>query len=149
VAPYSYIGSGRYSYLLFYADNNTNDNEVSFGLSAGGDSISLFSGNGSLIDSVEFDDQSEDVSQGRFPDGSNSLRSLNTATPGESNLIRYTGLVVNELLAHTDPPLEDAVEFHNQTDQPVDISGWYLSDSANALQKYRIPDGSVVPAKGY
>jgi hypothetical protein len=32
---------------------------------------------------------------------------------------------------------------------PIHIGGWYLSDSRNDLKKYRVPDGTVVPANGY
>jgi hypothetical protein len=56
---------------------------------------------------------------------------------------------VNELLSHTDPPLEDAVEFYNQTATAVPIGGWYLSNQRSDLKKFRVPDGTTVPAKGY
>jgi hypothetical protein len=56
---------------------------------------------------------------------------------------------VNELVSHTDAPLEDAVEFWNPSGDDVDISGWYLSDSQNNLLKYRIPSNTVIHAGGY
>jgi hypothetical protein len=52
-------------------------------------------------------------------------------------------------LSHTDPPFEDAVEFYNPTDTPVDISGWFLSNKKSDLKRYRMPAGTVIPAKGY
>ncbi|MGB2820953.1 MAG: CotH kinase family protein, partial [Phycisphaerae bacterium] len=39
------------------------------------------------------------------------------------------GVVVNEVLTHTDEPDVDTIELHNTTDQAIDIAGWYLSDS--------------------
>jgi hypothetical protein len=65
--------------------------------------------------------------------------------------------VVNEVLAHTDPPFEDAIELHNTSSAPVDIGGWYLSDDfvrtnvagGYDLQKYRIAAGEVIPAGGF
>jgi len=39
------------------------------------------------------------------------------------------GIVINEVLTHTDLPRVDAIELYNPTDQAVDIAGWYLSDS--------------------
>jgi len=45
--------------------------------------------------------------------------------------------------------LEDAVELFNPTASPVDIGGWYLSDSPSDLKRYRIPPGTVVPAGGF
>lgn len=148
VAPLSYIGTGLNGFIRFYANNSTNDNEVNFKLGGSGDVIALYR-SGSQINRVQFGPQIADVSQGRLPDGSLNIRSLNNATPGESNLIIYEGLIVNELLSHTDPPLEDAVEFRNVTVASIDISGWYLSNSRDDLKKYRIPAGSVVPPGGF
>jgi hypothetical protein len=149
VAPLSYIGTGRDGFLQIFADNSTNDNEVNFGLSANGDSIGLFRADNSQIDRVEFGQQTQGISQGRLPDGSDTILSLNVPTPGNSNLILYEGLIVSELLSHTDPPYEDAVEFYNTTASAINIGGWYLSNSRNDLKRYRIPDGTTVPANGY
>ena len=59
------------------------------------------------------------------------------------------GVIVNEALAHTDLPLEDAIELHNPTAEAVYIGGWFLSDSAATPKKYRIPDGTTVQPGGY
>ncbi len=58
-------------------------------------------------------------------------------------------VVINELLAHTDPPQLDSVELHNPTAQSADVSGWFLTDNANEPKKFRLPAGSVIPAGGY
>lgn len=70
-------------------------------------------------------------------------------SPGRAGTGPRGRLVINELLAHTDPPLEDAVELYNPGASPLDISGWYLSDSVDNPRKYRIPPGTVVPARGF
>ncbi|MCZ6792713.1 MAG: lamin tail domain-containing protein, partial [Planctomycetota bacterium] len=62
------------------------------------------------------------------------------------------GVLINEVLTRSTAPLEDAVELHNPTDRPLDIGGWFLSDSRAdevGLVKYRIPRGTVIPAGGY
>jgi hypothetical protein len=67
------------------------------------------------------------------------------------------GVVINEVLAHTDRPLQDAIELFNAGPAEVAIGAWYLSDDfvrtnagdAYALKKYRIPEGTVIPAGGY
>ncbi len=66
------------------------------------------------------------------------------------------GIVINEVLTHTDPPQEDAIELHNPTTNAIDISGWYLSDKINfndpsgaVLKRYRLPSGTVVPPGGF
>ena len=53
------------------------------------------------------------------------------------------------MLAHSDAPLEDAIELHNLGQTQVDLGGWFLSDSANNLSKYRIPDGTTIAPGGY
>jgi regulation of enolase protein 1 (concanavalin A-like superfamily) len=55
-------------------------------------------------------------------------------------------VVINEFLAHTDPPLADFVELFNTSTQPVDISGCWLSDDFGT-NKFRIPNGTVLPAR--
>ena len=72
-----------------------------------------------------------------------------TASPGESNYRLLASFVINEVLTHTDPPLEDAIELFNPTDGPVAIGGWYLSNSQSDFKKFRIPDGTTVQPGGY
>jgi len=59
------------------------------------------------------------------------------------------GIVVNEVLSHTDPPLSDSIELYNTTDDPIGIGGWYLSDSNQPYKKYRIPFGTVIGGGEY
>ena len=58
-------------------------------------------------------------------------------------------ILVNELLAHTDPPQKDTVELYNPNDQPVNIGGWYLSDAFDKPKKFKIPANTLIPAHGY
>ncbi|MCO8124654.1 lamin tail domain-containing protein [Stieleria sp. TO1_6] len=59
------------------------------------------------------------------------------------------GIVVNEVLAHTDEPLSDAIELYNPTDQPLGIGGWFLSDDGSEPEKYKIPAGTTIAAGEY
>lgn len=58
------------------------------------------------------------------------------------------GVVINEFLAHTDPPDIDTIELFNPGSRPVDLSGCFLSDDPDT-NKFRIPDGTAVPARGF
>ncbi|MCX5675436.1 MAG: lamin tail domain-containing protein, partial [Planctomycetota bacterium] len=59
-------------------------------------------------------------------------------------------VTINEVLAHTDAsPVGDWIELKNTTGADILIGGWYLSDTASNLMKYRIPAGMTVPANGY
>ena len=80
-------------FLLVWADNDTDQNASStdlhanFRLDKGGDAIGLFAPNGSLVDSVTFAAQTNDVSQGRWPDGGASIFFMPTPTPRAANVI--------------------------------------------------------------
>src|SRR5207249_1519249 len=90
------------------------------------------------------------VSEGRVPDGMETIaRFEKTASPGESNYLPLTNVVINELLSHSDAPLEDAIELHNLSAQTVDLSGWFLSDELAELRKFRIPEGTRLAPDGY
>ncbi len=70
-------------------------------------------------------------------------------SPGRAGLGPQRGVVINEVLAHTDPPLEDAIELYNNLDTPVDISGWYISNSREKPEKFRIPPSTIIAPRGY
>lgn len=57
--------------------------------------------------------------------------------------------MVSEVSSHTDPPDQDAVELFNPNSSPLDVGGWCLSDSRTSLAKFRIPSGTLIPAKGF
>lgn len=152
VPPLSFIGSGIHGYIQFLADGSLNSgaDHVNLKLSKTGETIGLFSSAETLITAVSFATQQTGVSEGRFPDGStNVVRFATSATPGTSNYLPLNGVVVNEVLTHTDPPLEDAVEFYNDGAAPVDLSGWFLSNVQESPKKYQIPSGTSIPAHGY
>lgn len=77
---------GSKEYLIVWADRQGGELYASFGLNANGEEIGLFDNDGiTLIDSVVFLKQIQDVSYGRIPDGGSSWNYLLSATPGYSN----------------------------------------------------------------
>ncbi|MBN2474242.1 MAG: lamin tail domain-containing protein [Pirellulales bacterium] len=70
-------------------------------------------------------------------------------SPGTAGSGPVGDVVVNEVLSHTDPPLTDTIELHNTTGNPIDVGGWYLSDSNGNYLKFRVPDGTTIAADGY
>lgn len=57
-------------------------------------------------------------------------------------------IVINEVLANSGAN-SDWIELHNRTNAAINIGGWFLSDSATDLSKYRIPAGTVIAPGGY
>ncbi len=154
VPALSFIGVGEDAFQKFIADGNTvaGADHVSFSLKAGGEALGLASSNNIPIHSLSFGPQAAGVSEGWLPDGNSAAARVSfpaTSTPTKPNFLPLASIVVNELIAHTDAPIEDAVEFHNSGPTNIDIGGWYLSDSQNNLLKYRIPSNTVITAGGY
>ncbi len=148
----SYLGVGEDAYQEFVADSlpTSGADHVNFSLAAGGEALGLTHSNLTAIDSISFGPQSAGVSQGRLPDGAAGVVNFpTTPTPGNGNFLPLGNVAINELIAHTDAPLEDAVEIRNLTTDTVDISGWYLSDSQNNLFKWRVPTNTIIAASGY
>ena len=97
-----------------------------------GSSLEVVDPNGNLADPVNWRSSTEYL-----------------GSPGRAGVGPLRRVVVNEVLAHTDPPLEDAIELKNLTSQPIDVGGWYISNTRSKPTKYRIPSPTVVPAGGY
>lgn len=65
-------------------------------------------------------------------------------------------VAINELMASNSTTMADAagdfddwVELYNKSGQPVDISGWYLTDNLTNLDKWEINANTILPADGY
>jgi hypothetical protein len=161
VPSLSFIGTGAVSGFLVFREANTNmppkypADEVGFGLGTS-DSLAIYEpGNPTPIEFVNWSGATNDVSHGRLPDGAATfalfpeINDYETQSPGEPNFLILTNIYVNELLAHTDPPLEDAVEFQNRSGTAVNIGGWWLSNSRLNPKKYQIPAGTTIAAGGF
>ncbi len=60
----------------------------------------------------------------------------------------FADVVINEFLAHTDEPEVDYVELFNRGNAEVDLSNCILTDDPST-NRFRIPEGTVLPAKGF
>ncbi len=65
-------------------------------------------------------------------------------------------VVINEFLASNGSGLkthqgsaEDWIELYNRSTQEVDLSGWYLTDSASEPTRWQFPSGTLIEAGGY
>jgi hypothetical protein len=81
-------------FLLVWADNEPGQNSTnqidlhaSFALSRTGEAIGLFAADGTQIDAVTFETQTNDVSQGRYQDGSPNIYFMTTPTPRSANVV--------------------------------------------------------------
>ena len=97
-----------HGYLLIWADKNITDTglHADFKLDAMGEELGLFDTSTSgmdgvtLIDYVILDEQTADISYGRYPDGSDNLFFLVSPTPGTENTVGYLGSVSEPEFSH-------------------------------------------------
>ncbi len=105
-------------FLLVWADDETAQNtalqpdlHAAFQLARGGESLALFAPDGStVIDSITFGNQTNNVTQGRFPDGTANVAFLTTPTPRAANQLGGAGNT-----APTLQPIADRVILFGQT----------------------------------
>lgn len=133
-------------------------------LSDQGDTVELIGANGAVILRFTYDSSGDWPSranglgsslelvdpQGNLEDPANWRSSTEyQGSPGRAGVGPLKQVAINELLAHTDPPFEDAIELHNVTATAINVSGWYLSNNRANPRKFRIPAGTSIPAHGY
>jgi hypothetical protein len=146
----SFIGAKGFVRCMADGHPSNGRNHVNFSLDGEGETLRLYAPALGVIDTTSFGLQPEGVAQGRLPDGDSNIVSFpDSPTPAESNYLPIPNAVVSEALTHTDAPLEDTIEIQNPGAAPLNIGGWFLSDSQGNLQKFRIPDGTTVPAEGF
>ncbi len=141
-------------FVQFFASDlaRSDANHLDFKLSSEAETIRLLgSDRVTVLHAVTYGAQITDVSQGRIPDGGTRIISFpaGTATPGAPNRMDLPDVVISEVLSHADPPFEDAIELQNLGHDSADLSHWWLSDSLNQPQKYRVPAGTSIPSGGF
>ena len=134
--------------LILWADNEPWQGilHLDFRLSGAGEQVGLINWDGiSFIDSVTFPDQFANYSYGKLEDTSEWI--LIRPSPMEPNYKDIVeGIFINEFMADNSNrymdefgEYDDWIEFYNANSYPVDIGGFYLTDSLNNPGKYRIP----------
>jgi hypothetical protein len=137
-------------------------------LAKGGETIKLISAAGTALDSVTYSNNAPwpvSAAGSGFtlvPKNSNPVGNASDpaywrassklyGSPGADDPAptEIAGVVINEVLAHTDWPQVDAVELYNPTSAAVNIGGWYLTDNFDKPTRYRFPNSTIIPANGY
>ncbi len=153
-------------FILFWADNSSwqGDRHLNFKLSSSGEQIGLTQivcDGLNFIDTLSYSQQQNDISSGRYPDGSSLIEYFDFPTPDASNVIpSFSGIYINEFMidninvvADEFGENDDWIELYNSNSQDVDIGGLYITDDLNNLDKYKIPsdipDSTTIAAGGY
>jgi hypothetical protein len=143
-------------YLVYYADLSLDPGHLGFSLYSNGEDLYLYdkpANGGGLIDSVEFGIQPNSISIGRV--GWAKEWKLTYQTFGLANKVcpldNPRNIRINEWLANGKVLFEDDfIELYNPGKQPVDLSGFYISDDAAAKPaKHKFADLSFIAGQGY
>lgn len=142
-----------------------------FKISSAGDHLYMYDPNMYLIDELVVPTMTADSSYILAAVDENGVRQYETTTfysPGydntEEGFVAYRAanatesgsLIINEVcpdpkvgVPDEDGEIVDWVELKNNTDQPINLDGYYLSDKENKPLKWRFPEGAIIPANGY
>lgn len=84
---------------------------------------------------------------GRCPDGVGDLRETSAPTKGASNACALP-VAINEVESNGGAP-DDWIELVNRSNAPVSVAGLVVTDSEVTKNRYTIPAGTEIAAKGY
>ncbi|MBI5387970.1 MAG: lamin tail domain-containing protein [Verrucomicrobia bacterium] len=161
------LGGGQF--MLVWLDGHPEEStatelHTSFTVPPAAGALALFVTNTlgglTLLDYLNYDVPSAGRSCGNFPDGDPGGRQLfSIVTPGTTNNATGAALTVfiNEWMADNasfladpaDSDYEDWFELFNPGEEPVDLSGYYLTDNLANPTQDRIPAGISIPAHGH
>lgn len=161
--PDEMLGAGEYK-IVWCAPGVEGAEYASFALaSAGGETVVLTAPSGAESESVELPALERNMSYAK-ENGEWVVSSR--ATPGYSNddagyeaWLRSGGyendeIYITEVMAHnrgtladSDGDLSDWIEIANFGETSVDLSGWYLSDSEDVPDQWKIPALTIAPGE--
>ena len=138
-------------YLIIWVDTDSTQAglHTNFKLSASSEQVYLFNPDTNLIDYVHFYDMQADQSIARTHDGNGPFKILNPSF-NSSNGNHPSGLVINEWMPYNESEEEDEfgeyndwIELYNNSNQSINLQGYFLSNKANEATKYQFPNISI------
>ena len=150
------------SFLLVWAskkDRQGAELHTNFSLKKGGEFVGLYMPDGTVIDTLTFGEQTDDISLARDPDGSGNFKLTTDPTPAAANHIvapptEIPDVVINELLASNDNinadedgDYSDWIELYNNGTESVNLENFTITDDPDDKTQWRFP--SVVLQPGH
>lgn len=136
---------------------------TNFSIAAEGETITLSTRQGQLVDRIVFDNLPSDSSYGRNP-ATGAWQIFTVATPGAENdsagaamadrflrSLNTSGVYISEAMSSNNSiqlgqnqVYSDWAEIVNESDKTVDLSLWGLSDNINWPRKWQFPAGTTI-----
>lgn len=133
------------------------ERDFAFGISSGGDEITLLDATGAKADHVAVPALDEGTSYARNTDGGSEWKVFENPTKGVSNTASVAPttlkgvLVINEVYTFSDEKDIndlDYIELYNKSDKEIDLSGLKLWESGGSEEAWTFPQGKKIAAKG-
>ena len=151
------------SYILLWADNQEEQGVLHTGFKLGrnGEQIGLTGFDEiTFIDSITYDKQYTNSSMSRFPDGYDRWVYAPSTPGSQNNQFETEGIIINEFMPDNENIIpdesgefDDWIEIYNSNNKPIDVGGFFVTDSLGEPARYRIPstcpDSTTIPANGY
>ncbi len=149
------------SYLIVWCDNEGDPFmpglNAEFSLSSTeGERVVLSNPDSIIVDYVRFGPVEENVSIGRFPNGSGPFTTMVPSFNGPNFNGDEFKLVINEFMASnsatafdTFGEFDDWIEIYNNGSTSVNMAGYMLSDNHNRPDKFIFPSGTILGPDQY
>lgn len=157
--------------VVFASGDNVSDPNVqyqhtNFKLSASGGSVYLYNAEGSVVDKIDYEAQTENVSVGRDPANLSQLKYFDKPAPGFPNsdegytafkdgrVAKQTDLLITELMPSNTSAIADNkgnygdyIEIYNSGATPINLKGYGLSDDPEKVLKWKFPEITIEPGE--
>lgn len=136
-------------------------------LSNSGESITLCDSKGARADNVTYKDKdpwpyaadgagnslsASDPDRAGDPDNYSTWKAsseINGSPNKDDPVSTSPRILINEVLSCPNDDQSKFIELYNADAAEVSIGGWYLTDNRNKPKKFKIPEGTKIPGKGY
>ena len=155
-------------YVVIYCDDGLKNTpgypfHAPFKLSAQGEQVLLFNKKGDIMEALTvpalganqvycLTPEDQWAASGQYTPGRPNTKEAFAAGAGgqAASAVKLNELMAdNESYAGRNGVYDDWIELYNDSDRPVPLSGYALSDDPAKPLKWRFPEGAVIAARGY
>lgn len=154
-------------YVIYMGDYDDADDEIysNFDLKSKNGIVILTNSNGKIIDKIEYENIANGIAMvkenGKFYQTSSISPGYKNNESGikqfaKSKLKVKKTLIINEIMNNNYSYLPqngseyyDWIELKNNSDSTIDLSDYYLTNSTNDLDKFKLPDKNLKPGEYY
>jgi len=124
-------------YLIIWADEDQEQGALhaNFKLSGMGEAVFLTNENGDILDMVEFGEQTDDRSYGRFPNGTGDFTDMPPSFSGVNSLVSDLIEVGEETVSIFPNPVQDLLKIEFSEETPREIKLYSIDGKLIKIQK--------------